>query len=175
MADIMIGFWTWEEIVKWYSALTLEAQVLVVIGLCAALALLFVGLYYLIKGVIYLVYYVILGAVNLVYGVFFLLFRLFEALYYGISGKPRPTEEERLKFKKIQIKKQKQKPEGLPVIAVITPTEIVRAVPEMTSLYCTECGNKLTNSMKKVLTKKGTAFCPYCGKVFQAQLIEVHS
>jgi len=175
MADIMFGFWTWDEIVNWYSALTFEAQILVVIGICASLALLCVGLYYLIKGVIYLVYYVILGVAYLMYALFFALFKLFEALYYGFSGKPRPPEEERVKFKKIQIKKPKNTPEVPPVIAVITPTEIIRAVPESAPLFCTECGNKLTDSMKKVLTKKGAAFCPYCGKVFQAQLMEVHS
>lgn len=175
MVDIMFGFWRWEEIVNWYVALPIYAQILVIIGVCAALALLFVGLYYLIKGCIYLVYYAILGVVYLMYGMVFLFYKLFEALYYGISGKPRPPEEERLKFKKLQIKKVEKKPEAPSVIAVVTPTEVIRAVPESVPLFCTECGNQLTDSMKKLLTKKGMAFCPYCGKVFKAQLIEVHS
>jgi hypothetical protein len=122
-----------------------------------------------------LVYYTILGTIYLVYAIFFALYKIFEAIYYGISGKPRPPEEERVKFKKIQIKKPKEKSEVVPVVAVITPTEVVRAVPQAAPMYCTECGNKLTDSMKNVLTKKGNAFCPYCGKVFKAELLEVHS
>jgi len=169
MVDIMFGFWTWEEVLNWYTALPIYGQILVIICICAALALLFVGLYYLIKGVIYLVYYAFLGIAYLMYAMCFAFYKLIEALYYGITGEPRP-EEEKVKFKKLQIKKIKTKVEEHSVKA---PPKIVRITPEVIPLFCSECGNKFTDSMKGLLTSKGAVFCPFCGKDFKSQLIEV--
>jgi len=161
---VIFGVWSWNEFIGWYGSLPISGQILFIIAIFAAISLLFVGLYYLIKGCIYLIYYILLGVAYLLYGIFLAFYKLFEALYYGITGKPRPlkNKESRFKFHKKRISNIMESP-------------VVKTIPKDTNLYCTECGNKYTDSMKQLLATEGMTFCSYCGKGFKAQIIEVQN
>ncbi|MFX0074344.1 MAG: hypothetical protein ACFE96_02805, partial [Candidatus Hermodarchaeota archaeon] len=83
----------WEEFAEWFLSMPIYAQVLLIIGVVAALILAVIIVYYVLKGAAYLVYYVLKGTYLLIKGIFVGIYKLFEELYYLISGKPRPVKE----------------------------------------------------------------------------------
>ena len=146
----------WQEIVDWFLVQPLYGQILVLVGVIAVLALAVVIVYYVLKGVAYLVYYILKGVYYLLKGIGLLFFKICEGLYYVISGKPKPGSQQQ------QIQPQFSKP-------VIQNAQIVR--PEVA--FCSECGNKFTDSMLRTLSEKNEAFCIHCGKAFQATSVGI--
>ncbi|MFX1554598.1 MAG: hypothetical protein ACFFBV_11785, partial [Promethearchaeota archaeon] len=75
--------------------------------------------------------------------------------YYLISGKQKPqsnlTTEQQVPAQVIQ--------EEEPIVPIQTSEQIVR--PEVA--YCSECGNRFTDSMLQTLSNIGIAYCVHCG------------
>ena len=155
MMEIYIFGITWQEIVEWFLAQPIYAQVLVLIGVFAVLTLAVILVYYILKGVAYLVYYILKGVYYLLKGIGLLFYKAFEGLYYLISGKqkpqPNPTPEQQAAP---QVKQEEE-----PIVPIQTSEQIVR--PEVA--YCSECGNRFTDSMLQTLSERGVAYCIHCG------------
>ena len=158
----------WQEIVDWFLVQPIFAQVLVLIGVFAVLTLAIILVYYVLKGVAYLVYYILKGVYYLLKGIGLLFYKIFEALYYAISGKPKPecctpsTEQETA----YKIKQEEE-----PIIPI---QKTYQTIPNEVA-YCSECGNRFTDSMLQTLSSKGTAYCIHCGKGFQANSMGIES
>ena len=155
---------TWQEIVNWFLAQPIFAQVLVLIGVFAVLTLAVILVYYILKGVGYLVYYILKGVYYLLKGIGLLFYKIFEGLYYAISGKPKPEKNQVVVIQQVpvqqaapQVRQVKQEEE--PIVPIQDIQQIVR--PEVT--FCSECGNKFTDSMLQTLSDRGVAFCIHCG------------
>ncbi|MFX1390957.1 MAG: hypothetical protein ACFE9Z_12905 [Promethearchaeota archaeon] len=131
-----IGLW-FNEFIDWYSMQPIYAQVLVIIGIIALLALAITLTYYIIKGIAYLVYYIIKGVYYILKGIGYGFLKLCEGFYNLISGKSN-------------IKLQTN-----------TPNNIHNQIE-----FCSECGKKVTNKMKKHLETNGVVFCVSCGNQF---------
>jgi len=145
----------WEDPVGWFLSLPILTQILVSIGLIAITIAALILVYYILKGVAYLLYYLFKGLYYLFKGIFLGIYKLFEALYYVISGKPK---------KKEVVIPQTLEPPSIP------PTQISNLIQQneiRIPNYCTECGEKITESMESLLTSRGVAFCFYCGKQFE--------
>jgi len=164
MADIYVFGTPWQEIVDWFLVQPIYGQILVLIGVFAVLALAIVVAYYIIKGAAYLVYYVLKGVYYLLKGIGLLFYKLCEGLYYLISGKPKPDSPEQ------QVQPQISK-------TIIQNVPIQKTIQEVHTevSFCSECGNKFSNSMFHTLSEKGMVFCIHCGKGFQTNsaIIEV--
>jgi len=160
MSEVNIFGVPWEEIVNWYLAQPIYGQILVLVGLFALLALAVVIVYYVLKGVAYLVYYVIKGVYYLLKGIGLLFYKLFEGLYYAISGKPKKKEE---------TIPQTPQPSTIPPEQI---SNLIRQNEIRIPTYCTECGQKITESMGSLLSSRGVAFCFYCGKEFEIRAAE---
>ena len=147
----------WQEIVDWFVVQPIYGQILILVGVIALLALAVVIIYYVLKGVAYLVYYILKGVYYLLKGIGLLFFKICEGLYYMISGKPKPGSQQQ------QIQPQFSKP-------VIQNAPIQKAMQSVHAevSFCSECGNKFTDSMLRTLSEKNEAFCIHCGKAFQA-------
>jgi hypothetical protein len=157
MNEIYIFGITWQEIVNWFLAQPIYAQVLVLIGVFAVLTLAVILVYYILKGVGYLVYYLLKGIYYLLKGIGLLFYKLFEGLYYAISGKPKlvkNTESVQEQPTTPQVKKEEE-----PIIPIHKSEQIVR--PDVA--YCSECGNRFTDSMLQTLSERGVAYCIHCG------------
>jgi hypothetical protein len=146
---------TWEEIINWFLAQPVYAQVLVLIGVFAVLTLAVILVYYILKGVAYLIYYVLKGVYYLLKGIGLLFYKLFEGLYYAITGKPKPVKKPPTE----QPIQPQAKQEEEPIVPIQPSEQIVR--PEVS--YCNECGNKFTDSMLQTLSERGIAYCIHCG------------
>ncbi|MFX0105917.1 MAG: hypothetical protein ACFE75_10530 [Candidatus Hodarchaeota archaeon] len=157
MVDLYIFNLTWESIVEWFLAIPIYAQVLVLIGVFAVLVLAVILVYYILKGVGYLIYYVLKGVYYLLKGIGLLFYKIFEGLYYAISGKPKPNpcctppQEQQIQH---QVKQEDE-----PIVPIQKGEQIVR--PEVA--YCSECGNRFTDSMLQSLSERGVAYCIHCG------------
>jgi hypothetical protein len=116
-----------------------------------------------LKGVAYLLYYLFKGLYYLFKGIFLGLYKLFQALYYAISGKPKKKEEMIL-----------QSP-GTPTIPPQQVNNLIERNEIRIPNYCTECGQKITESMESLLISRGIAFCFYCGKQFELKIAESRS
>ncbi|UCC20596.1 MAG: hypothetical protein JSV62_04730 [Promethearchaeota archaeon] len=163
----------WQEIVNWFLAQPIWAQVLVIIGVFAVLVLAVILVYYILKGVAYLVYYLLKGVYYLLKGIGLLFYKLFEGLYYAISGKPKPQkapanpEQPSPQQAPPQVKQEEE-----PIIPIQKYEQIVH--PEVA--YCSECGNRFTDSMIQTLTENGFAYCIHCGnKKTQANQMSIES
>jgi hypothetical protein len=160
---------TWQEIVNWFLAQPIYAQVLVLIGVFAVLTLAVILVYYILKGVAYLIYYILKGVYYLLKGIGLLFYKLFEGLYYAISGKTKPNPcctppQER--------KSPSQLKEEEPIVPIQSSEQIVR--PDVS--FCSECGNRFTDSMLQTLSERGVAYCIHCGsKKTQAYQISIES
>ncbi|MFX0003396.1 MAG: hypothetical protein ACFE9C_10245 [Candidatus Hodarchaeota archaeon] len=172
MIDINGFVIAWQEILDWFLAQPLYAQILVLIGVFAVLVLAVILVYYILKGVGYLVYYLLKGVYYLLKGIGLLFYKIFEGLYYAISGKPKPqkccapTQEE-------QVPQQQQpQVEEEPIIPIQKSPQMVR--PEVT--FCSECGSKFTDTMLQSLSNTGVAYCIHCGsKKTQAYQMSIES
>ena len=169
MSDVYIFGVAWEEIVNWFVAQPLYGQILVLIGLFAILALAVVILYFVLKGVAYLVYYVLKGVFYLLKWIGLLLYKIFEGLYYAISGKPKPesapAEEQQTPPQVIVVK------EPEPIIPVQKTYHAVQS----DVAFCSECGSPFSDSMVQTFSNKGFVFCIRCGHGFQANSTKIES
>lgn len=169
MEDVYFFGVSLEEIVNWYIAQPLYGQILVLIGLFAAIALTVVIVYYIIKGVAYLVYYVLKGVYYLLKGIGLLFYKLFEALYYAISGKPKP-----------EATNEQKQPTPPQVIVVkesepITPIQKTYQTVHSDISFCSECGSPFSDTMIQTLSNKGFVYCIRCGHGFQANSMKIES
>ncbi|MHA2005883.1 MAG: hypothetical protein ACXABO_00100 [Promethearchaeota archaeon] len=158
----------WEEIVNWYIAQPIYGQILVLVGVFALLALAVVIVYYVLKGVAYLVYYILKGVYYLLKGIGLLFYKICEALYYAISGKPKPGSNVQAQVQPVPIQVVKEPEPITPIQKVYQPVN-----PDVG--FCSECGNKFSDSMIQTLSNKGFVYCIHCGKGFQANSVKVES
>ena len=152
--------YVWQDPIGWFLALPLLTQILVIVGIIALTIAAIVLVYYILKGVAYLLYYLFKGLYYLLKGIFLGIYKLLESLYYAISGKPKKKEE--------TIPQTPQPP-------TIPPEQISNLIQQneiRIPTYCTECGQKITESMGSLLTSRGVAFCFYCGKEFEIRAAE---
>jgi len=154
----------WEEFVNWFGILPIYGQILIIVGVIAILALTITLVYYILKGAAYLVYYILKGAYSLLkaIGVFF--YGAFEALYYEITGKPKPGNEPVTQSDAPQTDKN---PEP------IAPVQKTHRDIQPDAMFCTECGTKFTDTMMQTLSNEESGFCIHCGKGFQSNPIEI--
>ncbi len=149
----------WNDPIGWFLEFPLFTQILIIIGLIALTIAALVLVYYILKGVAYLLYYLFKGLYLLLKAIFTGIYKLLEGLYYAISGKPR---------------KKAPQITSLPSEPIIPPEDSPMS-PEVTDVkipyYCTECGQKITESMNTLLTSRGVAFCFYCGKEFKLKKV----
>lgn len=150
----------WEDPLGWFLELPLLIQTLFIITIIALSILAVVLVYYILKGVAYLLYYLFKGLYYLFKGIFLGLYKLFEILYYAISGKPKKQEE-----------LIPQTPES-PTIPPQQASNLIERNEIRIPYYCTECGQKITDSMESLLISRGIAFCFYCGKQFELKMAE---
>ncbi|MFX0039623.1 MAG: hypothetical protein ACFFCY_13035 [Promethearchaeota archaeon] len=173
MVDINVFGIAWQEIVDWFLAQPIYAQVLVLIGVFAVLVLAVILVYYILKGVGYLIYYLLKGIYYLLKGIGLLFYKIFEGLYYAISGKPKPQkccnppqEQQIPQPQPHQIKEEE------PIVPIQQTPQVVR--PEVT--FCSECGSKFTDTMIQSLSNTGVAYCIHCGsKKTQAYQMSMES
>lgn len=158
MDELYIFGTTWQEIVDWFLIQPLYAQILVLIGVFAVLTLAVILVYYILKGVGYLIYYILKGVYYLFKGIGLLFYKIFQGLYYAISGKPRPNKnqetEQQIPPRVIVVKQAEE-----PIIPIQKNEQIVYSEVA----FCSECGNKFSDSMFKTLSERGVAYCIHCG------------
>ncbi|MFX1375299.1 MAG: hypothetical protein ACFFA0_05765 [Promethearchaeota archaeon] len=148
----------WNDPIGWFLELSLFGQLVLLIGIIAiAIGLIFLT-YYILKGLAYLLYYLFKGIYFLFKGIFVGLSKLFKGLYYAISRKQKKKE-------KITL----HAPETSMMSFQRFPAYVERNNLNIPS-YCTECGQKLTESMQSLLVSRGIAFCFHCGKHFELKL-----
>ncbi len=166
--DVING---WQLFANWYFSLPLLGQVMVIIGIFAAIALVLILIFYIIYGLCYLVYYIFKGIYYLFKYIALGIYKIFEALYYALSGKEKP------------IKAPNGAVQPTPVIVQKVPqtqhvhAPIDRNIQYVNSgvMFCTECGNHFTESMSKQMNENGMAFCVYCGKGFKLTSMGIES
>ncbi len=154
----------WEEIVRWFGIQPIYAQILILVGVIALLALVITLVYYIFKGAAYLVYYLLKGAYNLLNGLGLLIYTALETLYYEITGKPKPGTE---------LNPQSDSPQTDKNPEPIAPVQKNYQQIEPDAIFCTECGSKYTDSMMHTLSNNESVFCIHCGKGFQSNPIEI--
>jgi hypothetical protein len=117
--------------------------------------------YYLLKGIAYLVYYVLKGVGYLIFYIFKGIYLLIEGLYYLISGKQKPMKH--------------AEPLTMEVNVQEIPKQIVPMKKEVHTdvSFCSECGNKFSETMINQLATKGQVFCVHCGAILNTNPIEV--
>lgn len=165
MEDVYIFDTTLQEIVDWFLAQPVFGQFLIILGAITLLVFAVIVVYYVLKGVGYLIYYVLKGVYYLLKGIGLLFYKACEGLYYLISGKPRPKSED-------SQEQQEQPQVSEPIQQQVPVQKTFQAVhPEIA--YCTECGNRFTNSMIHTLSDKGFVYCVHCGKGFSNSLMVI--
>lgn len=142
----------WSDPIGWFLELSLLFQILILIGLLVLVIAVLVLGYYILKGVAKLLSHVFKGLYSLFDGLYTWLSKLFKELFHSISGKPRKKDQKIPPISKESI----SQPEHVPHFENITEMKY----------YCTECGQKITESMNSLITERGVAFCFYCGKEF---------
>ncbi|MHA1194202.1 MAG: hypothetical protein ACTSP9_18280, partial [Promethearchaeota archaeon] len=114
------------------------------------------------------IYYILKGVYLLLKAIFLGLYKLFEELYYAITGNPRPVKKEKESKAEPDISNaqaQELQIETPPVIKQISPIQ-----PD--AAYCSECGNQITEQMQQKLHENGNVFCVYCGKGYKSIVLE---
>lgn len=171
------------EFVDYFWSLPLYGQILTVIGLAVLFALIGVGIYYLVKGIVYLIYYVLKGVAYLLYYIFYgiamlfygialVFYKFFEWLYFSLSGKEKPVKN-----------KVQESPESTPAKQTAHPEPLQKYPGEPTlpeqefefGKFCSACGMKFSSRMFDALHEKGCAFCEQCGKGFKSEIVEISS
>lgn len=139
----------WEQFLNEFLEIPLLGQILMIVAVIAILALVSVGVYYLLKGVVYLVYYTFKG-----------IFLLFEELYYSILGKEKPMEHA-------------EAPELEKVVQEIPKQVVPMKKKAHTNVsFCSQCGTKFSETMVHQLNAQGRAFCIHCGEGLTTNPIE---
>ena len=155
----------WEDPIGWYLSLPLVGQILVIIIAILLTIVALVLVYYILKGLAYLLYYLFKGLFYLFKGIYLGFYKLLETIYYAVSGKPK---------KKSPLISQPS-PIPPPPPATINPPQVVSNLPNSNESkipsYCTECGQKITESMSSLLISRGIGFCFYCGKEFKIEMV----
>ena len=137
---------------NWFVTLPIHFQVLLIIGVFAALVLIFTIVYYILKGTAYLVYYVLKGV-----------YSLLKEIYYLIFGKEEQKEQSQERVAPQVVIHDTNR--------LIAVQNTITHVPAGVS-FCSECGTKYTDKMAQQLRSQGTAYCVYCGKGFKSERIE---
>jgi hypothetical protein len=144
----------WQDFAAWFLSLPLFYQIVVGVGIGTIVILILIGVYYLLKGIVYLIYYLLKGIYYGIKGLSIGLYRVLKWIYYLIVGKPKPEEKES------EITQ--------PIVAQPIPKSTVQDSTEEfeseTVRYCPECGVEFTNSMTYQLNKDGYVYCSYCGR-----------
>ena len=153
--DLGILATVWDDPIGWFLEFPLIGQIVIIIGLIALTIAALVLVYYVLKGVAYLLYYLFKGLYLLFKGIYTGLSKLLEGLAYRISGKPRKKD------------KIITPPPNEPIHPQEGITKFEKESEVKIPYYCTECGQKLTESMNSLLTTRGVSFCYYCGKEFK--------
>jgi hypothetical protein len=160
----------WNQFVYWFLGMPIYAQALLIIGAVAAIVLAVIIVYYVLKGVAYLVYYILKGTYLLIKGIFIGIFKLFEELYYVISGKPRPVKEPSDK----KCCEQPESPQEYPQEEeIILPFQKEIQIVQPDAIFCSECGTQYSERMIEQLKLNGIAYCVYCGKGYKSTEIKV--
>ncbi|MHA1885695.1 MAG: hypothetical protein ACW96S_11620 [Promethearchaeota archaeon] len=162
----IIRLWR-ENILNWYLAQPIYGQILVLVGVIALLALAVVIVYYVIKGVVYLIYYICKGVYYLLKGIGLLFYKLFEALYYAISGESKPESN--------FVQKQETPPQVEQQSEPIAPIQKIHQPVNPDVSFCSECGNRFSDSMVRALSTKGDVFCIHCGSHFIANSMKMEA
>ena len=164
-----------ENFFEWFLVQEILIQVLILVGLFTIIALVGVLLYYIIKGIAYLVYYLLKGIYLIIRGVALGIYKIFQGLYYMISSKEKPINQE-------NESESNQEQEQV----AVSQEQVIRSKNPMNNaesrkqvkyinadaLFCTECGNRFSVNMKDHLDSTGIGFCTNCGKEFKVQRIE---
>jgi hypothetical protein len=150
----------WSDPIGWFLEFPLVGQILIIIGLIALTIAVLVLVYYILKGVAYLLYYLFKGLYLLLKAIFTGIYKLLEELFYAISGKPRKKVQKITPPSNVPINIPEYTPKSQEVTNVKIP------------YYCTECGQKITESMNSLLVSRGVAFCFYCGTEFTLKKTE---
>jgi putative hemolysin len=155
----------WQMFVDWFLAMPLIGQIMLVVGIFAALVLVGILVYYIVYGVGYLVYYILKGVYYLIKYILLAFYKVFEALYYAISGKEKPVKQPQAAEQHNNV-----------VIQVKTP-EVQKSVQMANPgiMFCTECGNRFTNDVAQQFAENGLAFCTHCGKGFKSTQLSIVS
>ncbi|MHA2006353.1 MAG: hypothetical protein ACXABO_09030 [Promethearchaeota archaeon] len=169
MTDFTIYQTTWDLIwgdpIGWFLTLPLVGQILVIIVAVLLAIVAVILVYYILKGLAYLIYYIFKGLYYLLKGIFLGIYKLLEAIYYAISGKP----------KKKNLVISHPPPNVPPTPTPINPPQVMSNILDSDSVkipsYCTECGQKITETMSSLLTSRGIGFCFYCGKEFKIEMV----
>jgi len=162
MEQFLFGLeYYWQQFLNWFLEIPLYGQILIIAGAIAIVVLICVGVYYLLKGIAYLIYYILKGVGYLIYYIFKGIYLLFEGLYYLISGKEKPVKQ--VKQSKVEV--------SAPVIEKQV-VSVQKPQPSAIS-FCSECGNKFSESMITQLKTRGRTFCIHCGEGLTDNPIEV--
>ena len=95
------------------------------------------------------------------------MYKLFEEIYYAISGKPKPVKKAPSSEEQIVTQPQTYvEPE------IIKPALKQVETVQPNALYCSECGSQYTEKMLEQLAENGIAFCVFCGKGYQSTQVE---
>jgi hypothetical protein len=160
----------WEQFVVWFLDMPIYLQALFIVGVVAVIVLAVIIVYYVLKGVAHLVYYILKGTYLLIKGIFVGIFKLFEELYYVISGNPRPVKEPSDKKCCEQPEPAQLSPQEQEII-LSSHKEIQIVQPD--AIFCSECGTQYTERMIEQLKLNGIAYCVYCGKGYKSSEIKV--
>ena len=79
--------WSWQVFVSWFLGLPLFGQILVAVGLVTIIVLVFIGVYYLLKGIGYLIYYILKAIYYIIRGVIIGIVRVIQGIYHAFSEK----------------------------------------------------------------------------------------
>jgi hypothetical protein len=153
------SLYLWENFINWYLNLPLYGQILIIISAFAIIIASIVLVYYILKGLGYLLYYLFKGIYYLFKGIFSITYKIFKELYYRISGKPRKDE---IETKEVAILKKESN-------QFISHNIQIKENNYKVLYYCTECGYKITESMRKLLFSQGIAYCFKCGKEYKIE------
>jgi len=155
-----------EEFMNWFLSIPMYGQILVIVGIVATLILAVIIVYYVLKGVAYLIYYILKGVYLLLKAIGLGIYKLCEALYYAISGKPKPVKE--------PCCEQPQAPSPAieePIRAEPIQKEFQTIQPY--AAYCSECGMEFTERMNRQLVETGVVYCVHCGKGYTARTAKI--
>jgi len=163
--QILVGF---EEFMNWFLSIPMYGQILVIVGIVASLVLAAVIIYYVIKGVAYLIYYILKGVYLLLKGIGLGLYKLCEALYYAISGRPKPIKQPCYEQPQAPSLPQKELIKVEPIQQNYQPIQ-----PNAT--FCSECGMEFTERMHHQLAETGVVYCVHCGKGYKARAANIEA
>lgn len=156
------GF-SWQVFVSWFLSLPLFGQILVAVGLVTIIVLVFIGVYYLLKGIGYLIYYILKAIYYIIRGVIIGIFRVFKGIFNAFSEKEEPKEK-----KTTEVEQEPSQPIEAQKEQISPVQEILEQPQPKTISYCPECGSAMSEVMSTQLNKEGYAYCTFCGEKFES-------